>query len=169
MEDFKLKKLVADDDLQEQLELWDEHLKPYEKAYNKAKRKVKNRKKSIAVLKKLLKQSKKKNKKPSKSEESSEHNPIPAPSKLMSPLKENDLKRIEGIGPKIEQLLKNAGIRTFSILAATPVHTLKEILNAAGSRFKIHQPDTWPIQGSLAANGKWQELKDLQNLSLIHI
>jgi len=164
LEDFKLKKIVADDVLQEQLELWDEHLKPYEKTYNKAKRKVKNRKKSIAVLKKILKQSKNKNKKPSKSQESSKHNPIPAPAKLMSPaIKENDLKKIEGIGPKIEQILKNAGIRTFSVLAATTVHKLKEILNAAGPRFKMHQPDTWPTQGALAANGKWQELRDLQN------
>ena len=164
LEDFKLNKLVADDVLQEQLELWDEHLKPYEKAYNKAKRKVKNRKKSIVVLKKLLKQSKKKSKKPSKSKESFKHNPIPAPAKLVSPaVKENDLKRIEGIGPQIEKLLKSAGIRTFSVLAATSVSRLKEILNTAGSRFKMHQPDTWPTQGALAANGKWQELKDLQN------
>ena len=164
LEDFKLKKIVADDVLQEQLEIWDEHLQPYEKAYKKAKRKVKNRKKSIAILKKLLKQSKKKKKKPSKSRESSKHNPVPAPAKLVSPaIKENDLKKIEGIGPKIEQILKNAGIKTFGALAVATVPNLKEILNAAGPRFKVHQPDTWPVQGALAANGKWQELKDLQN------
>ncbi len=162
--DFKLKKSIADDVLQEQLELWDEHLKPYEAAYNKAKRKVKNSKKTIAVLKKILKQSKKKKKKPSKSRESGNKNPMPAPAKSITPaIKENDLKKIEGIGPKIEQLLKNAGIRTFSKLADTSISKLKEILNAAGSRFKMHQPDTWPSQGALAANGKWEALKDLQN------
>ena len=163
LEDYKIKKSVADDMLQEQLELWDEHLRPYEEVYDKAKRKVKNRKKSIAVLKKLLKQWKKKKKKPSKSKESGSKNPIPSSARLLAAVKENDLKKIEGIGPKIEQLLKTAGIKTFKNLAITPVAKLKEILHAAGPRFKMHQPDTWPKQGDLAANGKWQDLKELQD------
>ncbi len=163
LEDFKIKKSVADDMLQEQLELWDEHLRPYEEVYDKAKRKVKNRKKSIAVLKKLLKQWKKKKKKPSKSKESGKKNPVPAPARSLSAVKESDLKKIEGIGPKIEQLLKAAGIKTFENLATMPVAKLKDILHAAGSRFKMHQPDTWPIQGDLAAKGKWQDLKKLQD------
>jgi len=27
----------------------------------------------------------------------------------------------------------------------------------------MHKPDTWPSQSKLAAEGKWQELKDLQD------
>ncbi len=164
LEDFKFQKSIANDMLQEQLELWDEHLKPYEQVYDRAKKKVKNRKKTISVLKKIVKQSKNKKKKPSKSRESGKKNPVPAPARSASPaIKENNLKKIEGIGPKIEELLKAAGIRTFSDLAATPVSKLKEILNAAGSRFQMHQPDTWPAQGDLAAQGMWQELEELQN------
>lgn len=78
------------------------------------------------------------------------------------PTAPDDLKVIEGIGPKIEELLVKNGISTFSTLAATPVAQLKEILDAAGSRFAIHDPGTWPAQSLLAANGEWENLKAYQ-------
>ncbi|WP_420154248.1 helix-hairpin-helix domain-containing protein, partial [Siphonobacter sp.] len=58
----------------------------------------------------------------------------------------DDLKVIEGIGPKIEQLLNNEGISSFTQLAAASPERIKEILNAAGSRFQMHDPTTWPDQ-----------------------
>lgn len=76
--------------------------------------------------------------------------------------KENDLKIVEGIGPKIEQLLNEGGIITWAELATTPVERLREILDAAGPRYQIHNPSTWPAQSQLAAEGKWDELKELQ-------
>ncbi len=76
---------------------------------------------------------------------------------------EDDLKKIEGIGPKIEQVLKNAGVRTFKELATTPSEQLKEILAAAGKRFRLADPTTWPRQAALAADGKWRELQDYQD------
>jgi subtilisin-like proprotein convertase family protein len=75
----------------------------------------------------------------------------------------DDLKVVEGIGPKIEQLLNNAGIWSFAGLAVTPADHIKSILTAAGDRFKMHEPGTWPQQASLAAQGKWDELKAWQD------
>jgi large subunit ribosomal protein L20 len=76
--------------------------------------------------------------------------------------KADDLKIIEGIGPKIAELFIAAGIGTFAKLAATNVDKLREILTAAGSKFASHDPTSWPQQAKLAAEGKMDELKALQ-------
>ncbi len=77
--------------------------------------------------------------------------------------KPDDLKKIEGVGPAIEKLLIAAGITTFAGMAATAPERIKEILVEAGSRFGFHDPSTWPQQASMAAEGKWDELKKLQD------
>ena len=77
--------------------------------------------------------------------------------------KSDDLKKIEGIGPKISELLQEAGINTFAELAKTSQEQLKEILANAGSRYVSRNPSTWPTQADLAAKGKWDELKELQD------
>ncbi|MDX2493873.1 MAG: DUF4332 domain-containing protein [Desulfuromusa sp.] len=76
--------------------------------------------------------------------------------------KRDDLKIVEGIGPKIEQLLKTAGINTWDQLAASEMSALKGVLEAAGSRFKMHNPETWPEQARMAAKGLWSELDKYQ-------
>jgi predicted flap endonuclease-1-like 5' DNA nuclease len=76
----------------------------------------------------------------------------------------DDLTRIEGIGPKIQELLYGAKIHTFVVLSKTDVSRLKEILDAAGERFQMHEPKTWPEQAKLAADGRWEELDKLQDL-----
>ena len=73
----------------------------------------------------------------------------------------DDLERIEGIGPKIAQLMHAAGIATFAQLAAAPVERLREILAAAGPNFATHDPGTWPEQAALAAKGDWTAFKAL--------
>lgn len=78
--------------------------------------------------------------------------------------KPDDLKIVEGIGPKIEQLLKEGGITNWEELAAAPVDRLKEILEAAGSRYQIHDPSSWPAQAKFAAEGRWEDLKDYQEM-----
>lgn len=75
----------------------------------------------------------------------------------------DDLKIVEGVGPKIEQLLFNAGITTYGQLAATSVQQLKDILAEAGSRYVMHDPGTWSAQALLAANGEWENLKAYQD------
>jgi large subunit ribosomal protein L27 len=74
----------------------------------------------------------------------------------------DDLKKIEGIGPKIAEIFNAAGISTYADLAATPVEKLSEILAEAGSRYASKNPATWPEQAKLAAEGNWDVLKDLQ-------
>jgi small subunit ribosomal protein S1 len=77
--------------------------------------------------------------------------------------KADDLKKIEGIGPKIAEKLSEAGIADFKALAEADVDTLKGILEEAGSRYKMHDPTTWPEQAKLAEAGNWDELKTLQD------
>lgn len=74
-----------------------------------------------------------------------------------------DLKIVEGIGPKIEGLLKDAGINTWAELGAAPIDTLKEILANAGDRYRLADPSTWAKQAGLAAEGKWKELSEYQD------
>ncbi len=73
-----------------------------------------------------------------------------------------DLKIIEGVGPKIEQLLKDAGINTWSDLAGAAESRLREILAEAGDRYRLADPSTWSKQAGLAAEGKWGELSEYQ-------
>jgi large subunit ribosomal protein L27 len=76
--------------------------------------------------------------------------------------KPDDLKKVEGIGPKIEQLLHDKGILTFNDLAAASVEAVRAILAEAGPRYTIHDPGTWGKQAEMAAAGKWDELKAWQ-------
>ena len=76
----------------------------------------------------------------------------------------DDLKIIEGVGPKIETLLKEGGINTWAELAAADPDRLKEILDAAGPRYQIHNPSTWPAQAKFAAEGRFEELKEYQEM-----
>jgi predicted flap endonuclease-1-like 5' DNA nuclease len=73
----------------------------------------------------------------------------------------DDLKLIEGIGPKISSLLNEAGIMTFAQLANTPVADLQAILDKAGLR--LGDPATWPEQAALAAKGDLAGLQTLQD------
>lgn len=75
----------------------------------------------------------------------------------------NDLKIVEGIGPKIEQLLKDAGINSWTDLSNAPIEKIQEVLSNAGSRYKLANPSTWPKQAGMAAAGKWDELKEYQD------
>ena len=75
----------------------------------------------------------------------------------------NDLTVVEGIGPKINELFHNAGIKTFAQLAAASVPQMRKILDDGGSRFRIANPGTWEQQATLAAANKWKELKKLQD------
>ena len=76
---------------------------------------------------------------------------------------EDDLKIVEGIGPKIEEILKKEGINNWSDLAVSDYDYLKRILEKAGSRFQMHDPKTWAEQARMAVAGDWQELKEFQD------
>jgi predicted flap endonuclease-1-like 5' DNA nuclease len=72
----------------------------------------------------------------------------------------DDLKRIEGIGPKISSILQAAGITTFAQLAESDVNHLEQILEEANIR--LADPSTWSEQARLAAGGDWNALEALQ-------
>ena len=74
----------------------------------------------------------------------------------------NDLRIIEGIGPKIEALFIEAGIQSFEQLANADLKTLRSILEQAGPRYRSHDPSNWRQQAKLAAKGQGAQLKKLQ-------
>ena len=78
-------------------------------------------------------------------------------------IKEDDLKVVEGIGPAIESVLKDAGITTWKQLSESQPENIKAILNKYGKRFQVHNPETWPKQSSLAYDNKWNDLLQYQD------
>lgn len=74
--------------------------------------------------------------------------------------KPDDLKKIEGVGPKIMEVLVENGISTYAELANTKVEKISELISDVRGN---HVPDTWPAQAKLAAEGKWDELKKWQD------
>ena len=87
----------------------------------------------------------------------------PAPAPTAPSGKPDDLRKIEGIGPKISEHLVAGGIPTFQALADANIDDIKAILDAAGPRYRIANPVTWAQQAGLAAAGKWDELESLQD------
>ncbi|MCD4672622.1 MAG: hypothetical protein K8R77_08165, partial [Anaerolineaceae bacterium] len=83
----------------------------------------------------------------------------PTPKAASPTTKADDLKCIEGIGPKTEGILNQAGITSFEALATLTPDEIKEILRTAKSR---GVPTTWPEQAKLAASKNWEALRDLQ-------
>ncbi len=75
----------------------------------------------------------------------------------------DDLRKIEGIGPKIQELLNNAGINSFKELSESSRDKIKALLNEAGPQFRMHEPESWPHQAKLAAKEEWKELEEYQD------
>ncbi len=79
---------------------------------------------------------------------------------LVEPAEADDLTKIEGIGPKIAETLTAAGVATFAAVAATDVEKINELISEVRGN---HDAATWPQQAQLATDGKWDELKTLQD------
>lgn len=82
---------------------------------------------------------------------------------IIKAFKENDLKAIEGIGPKIESIMNAAGINTWREMSNTSTDKLQSILAAAGDRYKLADPTSWPKQAEYAADGDWDGLEKYQD------
>lgn len=74
----------------------------------------------------------------------------------------DDLKLVEGIGPKIADLFLAAGIKTWKDLSEISIDSAQTILDEAGDRYTIHNPGTWSRQAKMMQEGKWEELKAWQ-------
>ena len=72
----------------------------------------------------------------------------------------DDLTKIEGIGPKIASVLAENNITTFAQLADAKDEDTQEMIKDVRGN---HQAGTWNEQAALARDGKWDELKDLQD------
>lgn len=86
----------------------------------------------------------------------------PVPASLPAAV-EDELTRIEGIGPKISTLLKDAGYASFAQIAKASPRDLEAVLATGGTQYNLADATSWPEQAALAAAGKWEELQKLQN------
>lgn len=73
---------------------------------------------------------------------------------------QDDLTVVEGIGPKSQEALYAAGIRTYAALAQAAPDRLREILEAA--KLRLLAPDTWPEQAGYLVRGDLDGLQALQ-------
>ncbi len=78
-----------------------------------------------------------------------------------TPLVQDDLTRISGIGPVISNYLKTNGILTYQQLSKLSTPHIKELL--AKKRYRLQDPESWPHQAQLAANKDWEALAKFQN------
>ncbi len=78
-------------------------------------------------------------------------------------IKQDDLKVVEGIGPKIEGMFKDAGIKTWKALSEASVADCQKVLDGGGKRYQVHDPASWPMQAKMCYEGKWAELSKWQD------
>ena len=72
----------------------------------------------------------------------------------------DDLTKIEGIGPKVAKVLREAGITTFDALADANAGKVQKVLKDAG--LQMMNPEGWIEQAKLAAKDDWDGLQKLQ-------
>lgn len=72
----------------------------------------------------------------------------------------DDLTKIEGIGPKVQKLLNDNGILTYTDLGKATIKSLNALLDE--NDYQMMEPRSWPKQAKLAAKGDWDALKTLQ-------
>ena len=74
----------------------------------------------------------------------------------------DDLTVIEGIGPRLHDLLRANGIDSFAQIARLHADDLLDILERGGPNFRLTDPSIWAQQAALAAENRWTELKEFQ-------
>jgi hypothetical protein len=83
-----------------------------------------------------------------------------APKKSSKRPSADDLKIIEGIGPKVAKILNQAGYSTFTDLAGAKASEVDKVLDAAG--LQMMDSAGWIQQAKLAARGDMERLAKLQ-------
>ena len=141
------------DTLEKKVSKWKKRLKLAKKEYEQAKERKAS---GLAVYKKRIEEARKKLRNFKSQLRAHEE-------ALLQTMQRDNLKKIEGIGPKIEQVLQNKGISTFRKLSRTRIGDLKVILYSAGVGFHLHNPATWATQARLASANRWDDLELLQD------
>ncbi len=78
-------------------------------------------------------------------------------------IKPTNLQIVEGIGPKMETLLNENGIKKWDDLSNKSVGELRAILDMYGGRYDIVNPLQWPEQARLASSKQWDKLVAFQS------
>lgn len=81
----------------------------------------------------------------------------PATTLVEPPAAQNDLKRINGIGPVFEERLNAAGISSFAELAALPADRIREIIAVEGTSESMFTPESWIVQAQTLATEQVEE------------
>jgi len=74
----------------------------------------------------------------------------------------SNLQVVDGIGPKIETILKENGIKDLKKLANTKPEEIRYILDKEGDRFSFHNPSSWPNQARIYLEKGPEELEEYQ-------
>ena len=124
----------------------------------------KEEKKAEAAPKKEEKAAEEKPAKKAESAPTKEEKPAEEkPAKKEAKAKPDDLTKIEGVGPKAAEALIASGVKTYAELADADAEKVKEILTESSSTLAHLDPTSWPKQAKMAAEGKWDELKEWQD------
>lgn len=73
--------------------------------------------------------------------------------------KKDDLKKIKGIGLKMEKILNRKGIKTYAELSKVGVKALQDIINSAGGYYQSYKPQMWKSEAALAKAGKFDKMQ----------
>jgi len=82
-----------------------------------------------------------------------------------SKLRTNNMQIIEGIGPKMDQVLNDNGISSWAVLAGKSFDELRALLDQEKyeGKYNIVDPSDWAAQAALAAKGDWEGLIKYQS------
>ncbi len=76
---------------------------------------------------------------------------------------DSNLQIIEGIGPRMESILKENDITSWYDLTKKSSIELRAMLDNYGGRYSIVDPTDWPKQAKMAYKGKWEKLIKYQS------
>ncbi len=82
-----------------------------------------------------------------------------AESALTAEQSDDDLTRLTGIGPKLAEAMKAAGICTYAQLTTMSVEDVNQALAGSNIRYNKASAESWAEQATLAAAGDWKGLK----------
>ena len=71
----------------------------------------------------------------------------------------DDLKKIMGIGAKMEAILHRKGIKTYAALSALSVKELQAVIDGAGGYYRSYKASMWKSEAALAKAGKFDKMK----------
>jgi predicted flap endonuclease-1-like 5' DNA nuclease len=71
----------------------------------------------------------------------------------------DDLKKVMGIGAKMEKILHRKGIKTYAALSSVGVKKLQAIIDGAGGYYRSYKASMWKSEAALAKAGKFDKMK----------